>query len=272
MLENDDILLPFRMQPGLSALPEQASLLHALGAHSPLHRERLLLCDQALLQVTDFDDHPARLALAQQAFHQGLPTPEPNSPDFWPQASLLFEEDFAVLDTVSGRVMLLQVCNPSRWAPEEKIGLHFTQIHAPVADAQAIERATPALMRLLADGRRWQRRVWSLTPQQHHDLHPNRCPADHWPDFSDPTWSQQVWLRVEEQCFFPVHGASGQLLFTIRVRLQVLSEWARASGRCVRLRASLASMTPSVQTYKGLHAVMPDLLVALDRLEQSWAQ
>ena len=47
---------------------------------------------------------------------------------------LAFEEDFAVIDGASATIPWLAVCLPSRWAPEDKVGRHFAEVHAPVAD------------------------------------------------------------------------------------------------------------------------------------------
>ena len=64
-----EITVPFRMQPGLSRMPENARHTRLLDPHSPLFREKLqvlsLHVEQALLQLEDFDPRSALLALAQ---------------------------------------------------------------------------------------------------------------------------------------------------------------------------------------------------------------
>jgi hypothetical protein len=48
--------------------------------------------------------------------------------------SLSFAEDFAIIDGRSAVIPWLAVALPSSWAPQDKIGRHFAQVHAPVAD------------------------------------------------------------------------------------------------------------------------------------------
>jgi hypothetical protein len=58
-------------------------------------------------------------------------------PASWRSAGLLslaFAEDFAVIDGARATIPWLAVCLPSSWAPEDKVGRHFTEVHAPVAD------------------------------------------------------------------------------------------------------------------------------------------
>ena len=55
----------------------------------------------------------------------------------WRPAALLclaFAEDFAIIDGATATIPWLAVCLPSRWAPEDKVGRHFAEVHAPVAD------------------------------------------------------------------------------------------------------------------------------------------
>jgi dimethylamine monooxygenase subunit A len=264
---------PFRMQPGLSELAEPHAHLSALKEGGAMHRERLSSRAHALHQVLGFDDSGLRQRLAPMAASQGMDCPDPAAPDFWPQLSLCVQEDFALLDTSTGLLPWLHVCNPTRWAPEEKVGLSFKQIHAPVADAQNLQRAAPALLSLLGSDRHWVRHVWTLTPHAAYDLHPKRCPALPWPEASAKDWLGSVYLRVERQTFFPLgESAQNQVVFTIRVMRERLSDWLQSPLHAQRLRDALASMSPAVQQYKGLGQAMPNLLKHLDEKLQTWAQ
>src|SRR5512140_425402 len=72
---------------------------------------------------------------------RGLPPP-------WRLAGLLslaFAEDFAIVDAADGTIPWLAVTLPSHWAPETKVGRHFIQVHAPVADNALIVSASAAL-------------------------------------------------------------------------------------------------------------------------------
>ena len=77
---------------------------------------------------------PGRFGLGDEVARclHGLP------PD-WRLAGLLslaFAEDFAVVDGRDATLPWLAVALPSHWAPEEKVGRHFGEIHAPVADGE----------------------------------------------------------------------------------------------------------------------------------------
>ena len=56
------------------------------------------------------------------------------------------------------------MCTPSHWAPEAKIGLHWGQAHAPVADNEALMAAQRHIIGLCTNGQCWQRSVYTLSP------------------------------------------------------------------------------------------------------------
>ena len=126
------------------------------------------------------------------------------------------------------------------------------------------------LVRLVTQGQRWERFVWTLTPSPRHDQHPVRQPRQPWPDTSDrQAFAESTFLRVERQTFFPVTDARGmatsQALFTIRVMLQLLPLAVASSADARRLHDALASMTAPVLAYKNLAPALPALLPWLAR-------
>jgi dimethylamine monooxygenase subunit A len=169
---------PFRMQPGLRRLAAGAQQLtpNRLGDRALAEKLAVLAAhaDQALLSVDGFDAMPALHALAAQAaaehpnafaligaghwqachlgwsLQHGTPVGAGPAeigdclralPENWRAAALLalaFAEDFAVIDGTTARIPWLAVCLPSHWAPEDKVGRHFAQVHAPVADNQTL--------------------------------------------------------------------------------------------------------------------------------------
>src|SRR6185369_5621039 len=94
---------------------------------------------------------------------------------------LCFEEDFAVLDGDTGTLPWLRVCVPSHWAPEDKLGLPFAAVHAPVADNALLLAASQQLVQLATSGDRFERFVWTLTPSPRYDQHPRRHAREPWP-------------------------------------------------------------------------------------------
>jgi dimethylamine monooxygenase subunit A len=173
--------------------------------------------------------------------------------------SLAFAEDFAVVDGRHGTIPWLAVALPSFWAPEEKVGRHFAEVHAPVADNALLLKAADALVRTVTGPERWERFVWTLTPHTRLHAHPDRVDPARWSGIDLPTIGERSWLRTERQTFIPLPG-SGQAVFTILVELQALAEATAAAGRAQTLHDALASMSPAVLDYRGLGAVREPLL------------
>jgi dimethylamine monooxygenase subunit A len=187
---------------------------------------------------------------------QGLPAG-------WRLAGLLnlaFAEDFAVIDGHAQRCGLIPwmaVTLPSFWAPDDKIGKVFTEVHAPVADNRLLLQAADALTRMVTGDQRWERHVWTVTPHTRLHAHPARVSPERWGSGFDP---HVAWWRSERQTFIPVPGAE-QAVFTIRIDVQPLAGVvAAAPARAARLHDALASMSPAVLDYRGLTPVQQPLL------------
>ncbi len=192
----------------------------------------------------------------------------------WRRAALLalaFEEDFAILDAATGTLPWLAVALPSMWAPEDKIGRHFTEVHAPVADNRLIVGAADHLVRLVTGTDTWERFVWTLSPHPRLHAHPQRVDPARWADVAtdgldDARIAAQTWWRTERQTFLPVPGLAAdaaQAVFTIHVQVTPLARAFTQPGQAARVHAALASMSPAVLAYRGLATVQPALLRCL---------
>ena len=247
------VAVPFRMQPGLRKLDAAAPQLTLLDANSALYREKLAVMQAGRSRhaVAGFDPSPALAAIAQR-----LPS------DLPPETA--YEQDFAVLDGDTGTLPWLCVCVPSHWAPEEKVGLAFAALHAPVADNEMLVAASAQLVKLATSGECWERFVWTVSPSPRHDQHPRRHVRTPWPATVDiEEFGRQCWLRAERQTFFPVNRGTRQAVFTIRVMLQPLATTVSAPGAARQLHDSLASMSGAVLAYKGLAPAHDRLLAWL---------
>lgn len=241
------ISVPFRMQPGLQRLDAGATHLTPLVPGSALWQEkkRVLDAGASRLVVPGYDPQAAIDAILARARVEGIAAAEP--------VELAFEEDFAVLDGATTTLPWLCVCVPSHWAPEDKLGQPFGSVHAPVADNQALLAAQRQLVQLVTGGERFERFVWTITPDARHDQHPGRQRRAPWPDTPDPeAFARACFLRAERQTFFPVTAKPGQAVFTIRVMLQPLADAVRAPAQARRLHDALASMSEAVLAYKSL--------------------
>ncbi len=193
---------------------------------------------------------------------QGLPVP-------WRLPGLLslaFAEDFAVVDGHTGCIPWLLVTLPSHWAPEEKLGRHFTEVHAPVADNPLLLKATEGLLRVMTGTARWERFVWNVSDHPRLHAHPARVAAPRW----QHTAVDQAWWRTERQTFIPVPSANPcanpvaqQAIFTIAVDVQRLTDALPTRSHAARLHAAIATMSPAVLAYRNLTGVRDALLAWL---------
>lgn len=246
-----NIGVPFRMQPGLRRGDRSSARLTPLAPGSALHASKAAVTSsgQALHRVASFDAEPALATLEALA---GL-TAAPDGQNRESRLALAVEEDFAVLDGGSGRIPWLLVCSPSHWAPEDKVGLDFTALHAPVADNGRILQAAAALVARVTDGNIWHREVWTLSPSGQHDQHPRRQARAPWPTgLDDAAFAANCWLRMEQQTFLPVAGQPGQAIFLIRVIVKPLITCLDDEADARALHASLGTMSPAVLAYKNL--------------------
>jgi hypothetical protein len=264
----DQVAVPFRMQPGLRRLEPGTPPLTPLDPGGALYREKLavLQAGRSRLCVAGFDPGPAIESIADKRLLTRAAADFPSENGL----ELAFEEDFAVLDGDSSTLPWLCVCVPSHWAPEDKLGLPFAAVHAPVADNALLQGAGDKLVQLVTGGDCWERFVWTMSPSPRYDQHPGRHARTPWPidaiDGADidadagEAFAAQCFLRAERQTFFPVGRGTRQAVFTIRVMLEPLAQAVATREQARRLHDSLESMTPAVLAYKGLAPAREPLL------------
>ncbi len=184
-------------------------------------------------------------------------------PADWRRSALLllaFDEDFAIVDGRSAKLPWLAVALPSSWAPTEKLGRSFAQVHGPVADNRLLIGAADHLLRVVCGPEHWERFVWTLSPHPRLHAHPLRLDPAGWPaQLAGDALAANAWFRSERQTFIPVPGA-GQAVFTIRVDVQPLAHSVDSPARARRLHDALASMSAAVLAYRGLAPVRDALL------------
>ena len=296
------ITVPFRMQPGLRRAAPGSSPLTAAQQSGRHFREKTAVlsafASQAIVAVPDFDAAPALHAVAAEAARDAAPAfvvdaahggwsaphigwsvtddrvdghgdpaighllralpPEHRSAAL---LSLVFEEDFAVIDA-SGRIPWLAVCLPSRWAPEDKVGRHFAEVHGPVADNAMLLAASDHLARLVTGAERWERTVWTITAEPRLHQHPDRAGAS-WSDDDDAdALAQHASFRHERQGFIPI-ARQGHAVFTIHVGSEPLAQAIATRDMAQRVHDALASMSPAVLAYRGLDGARDRLLAWL---------
>lgn len=188
------------------------------------------------------------------------------------QTSLALQEDWVLMSS-EGKFEAGSVCFPSGWVPSEKYGLPLAAIHAPVADGEALRRASEPLTRAMREKGPFERFVWTLCRNSSLSRHPN-YPAD-----QEPENGSALYFRCERQVSVPLRR-SGRALFLIRVYVSPLetalaaedilpgrlldtnnrSGHHRSAERLMLLKASLQSMTDTVIAYKSLREIRDQVL------------
>jgi len=177
--------------------------------------------------------------------------------------ALCFAEDFAIVDGASATLPWLAVCLPSHWVPQDKVGRHFTEVHAPVADNALLLKAGDHLMRMVSGTERWERFVWNITRHPRLHTHPVRTDPAPWPAALDANaLAAQAWFRTERQTFIPL-PVRQQAVFTILVDSQPLTQALRTPAQATRLHDAVASMSPAVLHYRSLTDARDRLLTWL---------
>ena len=187
-------------------------------------------------------------------------------PPAWRLAGLLglaFDEDVALVDARSGTLPWIAVALPSHWAPQDKIGRHFREVHAPVADSTLLLRAAEPLMQMVCGAERWERFVWNVTRHPRLNAHPAAIDPAPWPqDAFDDARSPRAWWRTERQTFIALPGSAAgpQAIFTIHVELEPLAIAIDTPARAAKLHDAIATMSDSVLAYRSLAPIRGRLL------------
>lgn len=167
--------------------------------------------------------------------------------------AMLLQEDLAVLqlDEQGGnRLVYLNVCMPSGWPPEEKIGKPFDQVHAPVPHIEPINAKQDSIARLMVNATRGAVRfAWTVTDDAALNHHPKRDRSVAHPTPLVDHRAGEPLLRVERQVIwgFPEQGAALFLIRTYLYPFGVLELPVR-----VALAKAVAGMSEASCVYKNM--------------------
>ncbi len=254
----------FDPQPALDALCTQAQTEHP--AHFAFDGAKAVATTLGVgvdAQGRVITTHAGAFGLGDE-----LPRCLDSLPPEWRRAGLLalaFAEDAAIVDGDTAHIPWLCVALPSRWAPRDKVGRHFAEVHAPVADNATLLTAGAHLMRLVSGADRWERFVWNVTDHPRLNAHPRTVDND------DPSWAGvdtpeavavHAWFRSERQSFVPL-PTHRQAVFLIGVDVVPLPAVIGRPDRAQRLHDAIASMSPAVLAYRRLDGVRGPLLAWL---------
>jgi hypothetical protein len=182
--------------------------------------------------------------------------------------SLEIQEDFSVW-TYEGEedwMAYASICFPNHWAPEDKIGRNFFQVHEPVAGAGPMLKSSKKLVESMVLKGPFVRFAWGIATDKrlnHHPQAPTSWDPALWKGRAFDPQNPQIWVRTERQTLhgFPEDRLS---LFTIRTYFQDVSEIKAHPELREKLVAALRSMSPESLHYKGLSESLDSILNWLD--------
>lgn len=260
-------LQALHVAPGFDANPAvQALAAHAAREHPSVLRWDGERAESAVLGVAVDGDEVTDMAAGRFGLGDEVGRCLRGLPDGWRLAGLLslaFEEDFALVDAVSGTLPWIAVALPSHWSPQDKVGRHFREVHAAVADNALLLRASDHLMRMVCGPERWERFVWNVTRHPRLNAHPVNVDAAPWsPDAFEDASSPRAWWRTERQTFIALPDRS-QALFTIHVDTTPLGDAIDSPAKARALHDAIATMSENVLAYRSLAPARDTLLAWL---------
>jgi hypothetical protein len=171
------------------------------------------------------------------------------------------QEDFAIVSSDNGRHWLsaAHVCLPNGWAPAEKVGGTFADVHAPVAGMAEMNRRGDELAKVMlgaVDG--LVRFAWGVTFDDELNHHPDRPRAAF-----DPT-RPRAFVRVERQTIWGLPRV-GAALFTIRTYVYDCERFRAEPALRLALGSALRSMSAESRVYKGLGEHFDELVAWIEQ-------
>ncbi|RYF45883.1 MAG: DUF3445 domain-containing protein, partial [Cytophagaceae bacterium] len=168
-----------------------------------------------------------RLLDEETTFTMGDSGTLPNAPLDWVGRQV--QEDLVLLTGPESTLIGGQLCFGNGWCLDEKIGLPFWQIHAPIVPiVSPMIQAAQKLMERLPVGRPVWRMNWSVKITDQLDMTSRHTPAldqrlaDLLPSITPDTVSDQLYLRLERQTLTRL-PTSGAILFGIHTYQTVLA-------------------------------------------------
>lgn len=158
--------------------------------------------------------------------------------------------------------------SPNHWAAQDKVGLSFAAVHAPVPHGERfVPWAVQMLEGILKKGP-YTRFVWGMATDRrlnHHPVAAAGIPAAEWAGRRFSTDLPELYVRVERQVLWGLPHLN-RALFTVRTYHQDLRALKRDRPEAVQsIAESIRSMTPETLKYKGLsenHEAVVDWLTS----------
>jgi len=208
---------------------------------------------QEFIKQTLLQEHSLNLELVKHT----TPLPYQNSTELDILCQYI-QEDLAIIQQTpaskntpsSNCIRYLHISSPNYWAPEQKIGKTFAQIHTPVAGMDhTIEHK---IVHAITTKGPYVRFAWGITTDtqlNHHPLPPPNILPELWHGRTFNKNQPKAYLRIERQVTipFPEHNAALFLIHSYFTDISTLT-----SSHKTQLLNAINSMTPEQKKYKGL--------------------
>lgn len=162
------------------------------------------------------------------------------------------QEDVAIcqINREEDWLAAIHLCAPNYWAPLDKIGKPFNEVHAPVADMEKTTRHYKKMYETLVHKGPYTRFAWGIatdTRLNHHPIPPPDINKSDWQ--GRKTGEDKYYIRTERQNIigFPAENA---FLFTIRTFFYDMDSLEPFEKEA--LAYALSDMSPASLAYKGL--------------------
>ena len=156
------------------------------------------------------------------------------------QLGLAIEDDVVIMH--KGKLEACFVAFPSSWNAGEKVGKTLAELHEPIADNEALVRASDGIMRAMTSGQSYHRYTWGISSLDGYSNHP----LYEKPEFDS---LDDLTFRVEhERTMTVTEGTTA--VFLIHVDTYPLEEVLKTDFGLIK--ESIDSMSESVLEYKNL--------------------
>ena len=156
---------------------------------------------------------------------------------------LAIEDDVVIMHR--GKLEACFVAFPSSWNAGEKIGKTLNELHEPIADNEALVRASEGIMRAMSSGQSFHRYTWGISSLSGYSNHPSY----ERPDFDS---LDDLTFRVEHERTATVIKDT-TAVFLIHVDIYPLKEVLKTDFGLIK--ESIDSMSDNVLEYKNLNKV-----------------
>tara|TARA_B110001454_G_scaffold161370_1_gene150815 strand:- start:267 stop:1040 length:774 start_codon:yes stop_codon:yes gene_type:complete len=156
------------------------------------------------------------------------------------QLGLAIEDDVVIMH--KGKLEACFVAFPSSWNAGEKMGKSLAELHEPIADNEALVRASDGIMRAMTSGQSYHRYTWGISSLDGYSNHP----LYEKPEFDS---LDDLTFRVEhERTMTVTEGTTA--VFLIHVDIYPLKEVLKTDFGLIK--GAIDSMSESVLEYKNL--------------------